>query len=361
MIRMHNRFSSHVAPRTALAALLLAAVTAPALAVSPTPFTPNNPISGAPVGFTYAGNKFVGTVLGNGTGLLYSTDLSGTIVSPFGGNVSLATGFGQEHYVAASLGVGGFPSYDLYVASGNNVQHINNAGTPQGNFISPSTPLTGLVRGIMFDSVGSFNKNMIVTTFDQPNNAGYVYTVTNAGAATQIAAFTGDVEGLDIAPLGPTWGTYAGFLFVAQEGAGLVSAISSLPAHPVTSVVSVASAEQLSFVPLNLGASLNPLEGLYSANYGIDVVHADYTQFTGMAGDIIVTGETTGKIWDIAPSASPTAVLVGNFPVVAGQMQPEDGLFVTADMLANAPEPASLTLLGLGAATMLMRRRRSMS
>jgi hypothetical protein len=111
-------------------------------------------------------------------------------------------------------------------------------------------------------------------------------------------------------------------------------------------IANVPSAEELDFVPLNLGASGSPLEGLYGANYGANVVKMDASQFAGLQGHLIVTGETTGKIWDLTPG---NAVVDGNFP-----LQPEDGLFVTADVL-SAPEPSSLALLTLG--VLLLRVR----
>src|ERR1700676_1149227 len=65
---------------------------------------PHPPMTQGTVGFAYAGNKFVGSVLQNGTGSLYSTDLNGGNVQAFAPAVSL-TRTTSEHFVAASFGL----------------------------------------------------------------------------------------------------------------------------------------------------------------------------------------------------------------------------------------------------------------
>ncbi|MDP9173445.1 MAG: hypothetical protein M3O30_06210 [Planctomycetota bacterium] len=323
-------------------------------AITPTPFIANNPIGGAPIGWAFAGNKFVGSILDSGSGqnLLYSTNLTGGNIQPFGGTVTLAVNYGLEHYVSSSIGLGGFPVGDVYVASGNNIQHITNAGVADpGLFVNGSTGgINGLVRGITFDSVGTFNHDMIVTTHN-----GFVYTVDSAGNATQIASTGEDTEGLDVAPLGGNWPGMNGWLFVASEGSGSIRAIKP-NTFAMTTVATVPSAEELDFVPLNLGASGSPLEGLYGGNYNTNVVMAGASQFAGLQGDIIVTGETTHSIYDV--NAINGVTVDGAFP-----NQPEDGLFVTTSILQNdnLPEPASFTLLGAVSLMALRRPRRSAS
>jgi hypothetical protein len=190
---------------------------------------------------------------------------------------------------------------------------------------------------------------MLVTT-DQ----GFVYTVSSAGVATQIASTLEDTEGLDVAPLtGGTWGSMNGWLFVASEGSGNIRAIKPV-SFAMTVVANVPSAEELDFVPLNLGASGNPLEGLYGANYSVNVLHAGASEFAGMQGSIIVTSELVPhSISLVTPGGGVSPV--GSFP-----NQPEDGLFVTAAMIQadNGPEPATLGLLGVGSLLMVGRRRR---
>jgi len=321
--------------------------------VTMSPFTPNNPIGGGPIGWTFAGNKFVGSILDTvaqpGTNLLYSTDLTGNSVTPFGGTQVLAPTYGQEHFVASSFGLGGFAVGDVFAASGNNIVHYSNAGVSTGNFISGSTGgIVGDVRGIMFDTVGTFGNDMIVTT-----HAGNVYRVNSAGVPTLIASTGEDTEGADICPTNGTWGTFNGWLFVGSENSGTIRAIKP-GAYTMVSVATVPSAEQVSFVPMNLGASGSPLEGMYSANWGVNVLKAGTSEFTGMQGDLIVTGETNSTIYQLSSGNAP--VSVGTFP-----NQPEDGIFVTADILSadsSIPEPTSLSLLVIGTCAATLRRCR---
>ena len=103
-------------------------------------------------------------------------------------------------------------------------------------------------------------------------------------------------------------------------------------------------AEELNFVPLNLGASGNPVEGFYGSNFPINVQKADVSQFTSFKGDAIVTDEFGAhEIFDVHFDGTKYVVTtIGHFPA-----QPEDGLFVTAKIInpTGVPEPGSLALL----------------
>ncbi|TMG86513.1 MAG: hypothetical protein E6H74_03035 [Betaproteobacteria bacterium] len=330
---------------------------------------PHPTLGGGTIGFAYIGDGFVGTVQADGTGnVLYRTNLTGGSVAVFAPTVNIPVGSpSSEHYVSSSLGLGGFPMRDVYVAAADGIIHIDHAGAAGNQFITSVNGIAGsnlasAVRGIMFDSVGTFGNQMLVTT-----NGGQVYRVTSTGAATLLASTGEDTEGLDIAPL-TVFGPFAGQLFVASEGSGLIRAIT--PGGTITVLnpgQPIAGAEELNFVPLNLGASGNPVEGFYGADYTPNVVRADASQFTGLLGDIIVTGEfshlVTGVHWT---GSGITLSALGNFP-----NQPEDGTFVTAaiinpctrDVACLAPEPDSLALLvaaifaSLGAHALWGRRR----
>jgi hypothetical protein len=239
-----------------------------------------------PIGFAYAGNKFVGSLYfpSDPNHILYSTDLTGHNIQPFGTGVSIPTAVPEEHFVASSLGLGGFPSRDIYVGALGQIIHISNDGTTGGPFV---TGLNGEVRGILFDPVGTFGNDMLVST-----SSGTIYKVGSQGHATVLASIGTDTEGMDVAPVGGAFGPFGGQLFVASETTGLVRAVDT---HGNVTILNptnpIAGAEQLAFVPLNLGMSGNPLEGLYSADYPVDVIKADANQFTNFLGDLIVSGE----------------------------------------------------------------------
>ncbi len=66
------------------------------------------------------------------------------------------------------------------------------------------------------------------------------------------------------------------------------------------------------------------MEGFYGANYTPNVVKAGASEFAGMQGDVIVTGETTHQVSRLHWNGSAFDVFgIGSFP-----NQPEDGIFV---------------------------------
>jgi hypothetical protein len=192
---------------------------------------------------------------------------------------------------------------------------------------------------------------MLVTTI-----GGQIYRVDSTGAATLLASVGEDTEGLDIAPLG-AFGPYSGQLIVASEGSGRIRAITTGGGVTIINPNNlIAGAEELTFVPLNLGASGNPVEGFYGADYTPDVVKGAASEFSSMLGDIIVTGEFTHIVWNVhwdTTTLAPVVTNIGSFP-----NQPEDGIFVTAAIInpcppgeecgpgpRSVPEPDSLLLL----------------
>jgi hypothetical protein len=311
---------------------------------------------GAPIGFAYAGDKFVGSNYFSFQ--LYQTDLNGGNVQPFGPLVTNPTG---EDYVSSSLGLGGFPSRDVYVATGSSIVHITKDGLSSNTFVSG---LSGNVKGITFDSTGSFGFSMLVDT-----DSGNIYQISSAGTVKPLASIPGApvVEGMDIAP--STFGTFAGQLVIASESANAIFAVDNLGNVTKIPVVDSAGnptnlpgAEELNFVPLDLGASGDPVEGFYGANYTVNVLKANTDQFTGFKGDAIVTDEFGfHEVFDVHfDGANYVVTTIGHFP-----NQPEDGLFVTAKIInptgGQVPEPATITLFGtaLAGLGLLLRRRKA--
>lgn len=297
------------------------------------------------IGFAYAGNKFVGSVYFNTQ--LYQTNLGGTGVTTFGAPVAAFAG--GETYVSSSLGIGGFGPRDVFAGNQSlgNVYRFANDGSSQSLFASG---LSGGVRSIAFDPYGLYGNQMIVAT-----NAGNVYTVSNAGVATLLASVGADTEGLSFAP--QTFGAYAaGTLFVASEG--LSSLLAITPAGVKTTVIGgLAVPEMVSFVPLNLGSSGNPVEGFYAASYPNNIQKAAASDFVPYIGHAIVTGEGGGQVYDISwDGMSFVQSNIGPFPG-----QAEDGIFVTADIIQNpVPEPETYALIaaGLGLLGFVTRRKR---
>jgi len=291
------------------------------------------------ISITYAGNKFVGGLyFGPNNNQLYQSDLNGGNVKTFGSAIS---GAGGEVVVGASLGLDGFAKGDIFAGSqfGTDIYHFSNDGLTQSLFTT--LPTGGDIRQIFFDPGSSFGGAMIVTT-----GGGDIYTVDSAGTPTLLAQIGEDTEGLDIAP--STWGPYAGQLLVASEGSGALRFVDN--AGNVTySGVSIQAAETVSFVPANLGASGNPLEGFYVANYPVDIQKAGASQFSGLLDHVIVTSEDGGnaRVWDLQYMGNGIVVnngVTGNLP-----NQSEDGIFVTAERIqdVSVPEPSAVVMWSL--------------
>ncbi len=76
-----------------------------------------------------------------------------------------------------------------------------------------------------------------------------------------------------------------------------------------------------------------------------NVLKANGSEFLGMQGDIIVTGEIGAQVRNVHWNGSQFVVTqVGSFP-----SQPEDGIFVTPTMVSlGVPEPSSIVLAAVG-------------
>jgi hypothetical protein len=291
------------------------------------------------IAYNYAGDKFVGSVYFGVNNLqLYSTDLNGKNVQHFGSPLPAGSG---EVVIGVSLGLGGFPTRDVYAGSEGspNIYHYANAGGVPTLF---GTLPTGIPRQIGFDTGGLFGGNMIVTT-----NVGDIYRFNASGTPTLLAKVGEDTEGIDFAT--SAWGPFAGFLAVASEGSGKLRLIS--PTGVITDTgIALALLESVNFVPLDLGASDNPLEGLYVANFPVDIQKADASAFAGLQGDAIVSQEFGSNAPFSIVTYNPITGLFSVTPFGNIPNQSEDAIFVTSQRLlpTSVPEPSSLLLLATG-------------
>ncbi len=325
-----------------LSCLAMVVLTTPAHALTPpTTFVSQTDLtttlgSPYPIGFTYAGDRFVGSGAYPSGTQLYQTNLTGGGVTTFGAPL---TGFSGEIFVASSFATGAYGSNLIYAGSQNTTSIVRLAhdGSSQSVF---ANGIAGGVRSIAFDPYGNYGNDMIVAT-----GTGNIYKVDSLGNATLLTNVGEDSEGIGFAP--QAFGSYAkGTLFVSSEVSGNVRAID--PTGSFTTAFNVGSAETVSFVPLNIGASGNPVEGFYGVNYPLDIVKWDASQFVPYAGDAIVTSELGHGIFDVTASGGGFSVNnIGYFPD-----QPEDSIFVTADVVqghgGSVPDGGNTLLLLLG-------------
>jgi len=314
-----------------LCALMLAgAAPASAQQLAFTIFVGGYPLGAIPTGFAFAGNKFVGAVADSrtNTDYLFSTDLNGGHVQRFAPNLNLpGPNPDGEHCVAGSLGLGGFPKWDIYVAAGDGVLHITNDGTTSDMFV---TSLAGPVRSIRFDAVGTFGHDMLVST-----HGGQVYRVNGSGIPTLLVSLGGDIEAMDVAPIGAGFGGYDGQLIAATEALGGIFAIS--PSGAVTKLQQVFfPIESINFVPMNVGESGSLVEGLYIADYPSDIVKASANQFSAFKGDAIISDEVhIQEVFRMHWNGSAFEISLIGSSSTGATSNAEAGIFVTPAMITN--------------------------
>jgi hypothetical protein len=129
-----------------------------------------------------------------------------------------------------------------------------------------------------------------------------------------------------------------------------------------TGVLTIPEAETVSYVPLNLGASGNPIEGFYVANYPENIQYAAASNFTSSIGDVIVTSEYSGNspLWDLHYNGDATGTFTVSSPIGNLPNQSEDGIFVTGQRIIDTnpvPEPSVMLMMLAGLAGLANRTR----
>lgn len=293
---------------------------------------PHTVVSGGPIGFTFAGDKFVGSVQNDGVGVLYETDLNGSGLKVFAPTVKVPFGSAaSEHYVASSFGLGGFPKWDIYVAAAGNILHISHDGQNSDMF---ATGFAGPIRSLRFDLVGTFGHDMLVATL-----LGNIYRVNSSGHFSLLASLGEDIEGMDVAPLGAEFGSFDGQLITVAESSGLVRAVAA--DGQVVTVLNpnhrLQDAESVNFVPLTIGSTGSPVEGYYQPNFPLNVQKVSANQFASFKGDAIIGGEVVRTIWRMHWNGQAFDItVIGN-----SLNQAEDAIMVTPAMLGGGGCPAN--------------------
>ena len=230
-------------------------------------------LSYPPSDIAWTGIQFIITTVDDG--LLNTVSTKGKL-SSFAPNCFKIEGYeshiaiaGKENY---KFGVG-----NIYVSNGPLIWRIDptgskcsifaNLSSPQAPFLKP----TGYHTQLTFDTQGSFDKNLIVSTGD-----GSIWTLDYKGNSKLLASKIGDplflafgseiLECLDVAPA--NFGPYGGTLIVgAQHASKLYSISKSGEVSPISFVIEqqtsdTALNEQCHFLPSRVNTT-DRMSGMY--------------------------------------------------------------------------------------------------
>lgn len=257
-----------------------------------------------------------------------------------------------EEYIAISPGLGGFPASFVYVVQGTNIVQV----TPDGLTVSvfatiPSLPCSH--SGIAFDHVGTFGFDMIISAGGGGGcggPTGEVWRVNSAGVATLVATVTGTptpiLEGPEVAPLG--FAPYGGQIVLASEnfGGGTVFAVSA--AGVVSTVASVADAEDVRFIPpnpCNFGSSGGSyFQTRYSDTPGASSIWKfPQTDLVGLGGSALVGGEYSGALTLLTSNG----VSITSSTFATGLPDIQEGSTIVDCTVPGPPSPVGGTVRGV--------------
>jgi Tol biopolymer transport system component len=199
------------------------------------------------------------------------------------------TGLSVERYIAISPGLAGFPKDDAYVTVGQNVYQI----TPDGLTVTLCVNIPSMPNGetgITFDTVGTFQNQMILT-----DRTGPVWAVDSCDSshAHEIGDVGQQIEGPLVAPL--SFVPYGGQLLLGNEFLNNVYAMDS--SGNVSTVITAESPEGLVLIPpavCNMGTS----GGAYfvAMKDMKQIYKFDATNFTGLNNDVLAPSELVTDI-----------------------------------------------------------------
>ncbi len=224
-----------------------------------------------------------------------------------------------EDYIAVSpAGLPAWPANRVYVVQRNHI--YEGQGSP---LVFSSTPFVTLPSacdvddahpGITFDTVGTFDHQMIVTCADFGSGTSTVYKVGPFASptATLIASIDDTVEGPNVAPL--SFGASGGCIFVASEGSGNIYAVC-----PGVSVFSNwPGAEAVRFIPSRHGqppCEFHPEGGaFFQADFSTGrILQWPADDFAELGGNALVSSESGAGLGLLEPDGS-----ISPFPETSG-------------------------------------------
>ena len=196
-------------------------------------------------------------------------------------------GAGGGGYLALSSGMGGFPNKYLFAAIGSNIFQIHLKSGKVHSFAT--LPLMqGLVSGITFDKIGTFENNLIVTSTQ--GDVWRIDYLTNAVLVSRPSS-PAFIENPDVAAT-DTFSPYGGFLFAGSPTLQRVVAVEPVTGtwSFVTGFVGASGIYMVPSTPVGLGKT-NAAFFLarWLGNHDIEISKFASTEFCGMPGLAIVT------------------------------------------------------------------------
>jgi hypothetical protein len=126
-----------------------------------------------------------------------------------------------EHPSDSSRGLGGFLCNEVFYGAGPLILRRSSREIHARPF-DVFAKLDGIVRSLLFDTVGTFGFEMLATT-----EAGSLYRIDKVGKATKLANVNEDLKAVDLVPLDPEFGPFAGRLIAVSRYFGKVQSIDN--------------------------------------------------------------------------------------------------------------------------------------
>jgi hypothetical protein len=175
----------------------------------------------------------------------------------------------DQHPAVSSRGLGGFPCFDVYYGAGEFILH-KSGDDIHARSVVVFAALDGIVRSLLFDTVGTFGYNLLATT-----ELGSVYRIDSTGKAIKLANVNEDIKAADIVPLGPEYGPFAGqMIFVSRFLGRFRSVDSSGNVFEVDAGRDLPGTEALLVLPQSAGQNQTREEGSYLLHWRIPVQNA---------------------------------------------------------------------------------------
>jgi hypothetical protein len=124
-----------------------------------------------------------------------------------------------EHPSDSSRGLGGFLCNEVFYGAGPLILRRSSREIHARPF-DVFAKLDGIVRSLLFDTVGTFGFEMLATT-----EAGSLYRIDRAGKTTKLANVNEDLKAMDLVPLDPEFGPFAGRLITVSRYLGKIRTI----------------------------------------------------------------------------------------------------------------------------------------